>query len=122
MPTVPEYLKNRSTTDDRYSLTEVYIDDFVAPGRRRYGLWKPVALKSRPELPLDEGTYQRYTVSAADIGRIDRIAHKYYQNVAWWYVIALFNHIANPLTDLVIGQVLLIPTKEFVTSKIEAEL
>ena len=122
MDTTAEYLKNRSPVDDRYSLTEIFIDDYVYPGRRRYGLWKPAALKSRPELTLDEGTYSRYTTTAADIGRMDLIAWKFYGEVSWWWVIALYNHISNPLTDMNIGDVLLIPYKELLTRAIEREL
>jgi hypothetical protein len=117
-----DYLVNRSPVDNRYVLTKIYVDDYVFPGRRRYGLWKYPDFQSRPEIPLKEGTYYRYTVTAVDIGRIDLIAWKYYRNVNWWWVIAMVNHIANPLTDLVIGQVLLIPKKDIVTTAIEKAL
>lgn len=120
--TTPAYLKNRSGVNNRYSLTKVHIDDFVASGRRRYGLWKVPALRPRPELLLQAGTYYRYTVTDRDIGRIDLIAYKYYGDVSWWWVIATYNKIANPLTDLTIGTVLLLPQKELVTKAIESEL
>jgi len=119
---ISEYLKNRSPIDNRYSLTDVHIDDSVSPGRRRYGLWKPPDFRSRSELPLEEGAYSRYTITKNDIGRIDLIAWKFYEEVSWWWVIALVNHITNPLTDLKIGDVLLIPRKDFVTQAIEGEL
>ena len=115
-------LKNRSTIDNRYSLSEVFVDSFVRPGTRRYGLWKSPELRPRPELSLLEGTYKRYTVTASDIGRIDLIAWKFYRNVSWWWVIARYNSIENALTDLVIGQVLLIPNKELITQAIEKDL
>jgi hypothetical protein len=114
-----EHLKDRGVIDNRYCLTKIYTDDSVKPGVRRYGLWKPVSLKSLPELPLDEGTYQVYTVTEKDIGRLDLVAWKYYQDVSWWWVIALFNHIKNQMTDLVIGQALLIPNKDVVAQAIE---
>lgn len=122
MTTQSEALKNRSAVDDRYALTNVFIDDYVAPGRRRYGLWQYPNFVNRPEIPLKEGTYYRYTVTASDIGRIDLIAWKYYRNVYWWWVIALVNHISNPITDLTIGTVLLIPRKEIVTAVLEKSL
>ena len=120
--TSSDFLKNRAKIDNRYILTKVYVDDFVRPGKRRYGLWKYPDLTHRPELQLDEGTYQQYTVTASDIGRIDLIAWKFYQNVSWWWVIALVNRIQNVLTDISAGDVLIIPNKEYVTGIMEKEL
>ena len=121
MVVTPDFLKNRSTIDNRYSLTDVHIDDYVSPGRRRYGLWKPAPLRPRPELPLLEGDYSKYTVTSADTGRIDLIAYRYYEQVTWWWVIATYNKIANPLTDMEVGQVLRIPKKEYVTQIMEQQ-
>lgn len=112
-------LQNRSGIENRYSLTDVHIDDAVAPGRRRYGLWKPPALRTRAELPLLEGTYDRFTVTRAEIGRIDKIADKFYKDVTLWWAIAYYNNIANPITDLVVGQILLIPRKDFLVRAAE---
>ena len=114
-----KFLENRSVVDNRYALTDVHVDDSVRPGVRRYGLWRVPAITNLPELPLKEGTYARYTVTETDIGRIDLIAWKHYRNVNWWWVIAYYNSITNPLTDLVIGQVLLIPDKALISSAIE---
>lgn len=115
------YLENRSEVDNRYALTAVHIDDSVAPGRRRYGLWQVPAIVSRPEISLPEGSYTRYTVSESDIGRIDIIAWRHYNDVSMWWVIAYYNGIANPLTQLVPGAVLLVPKKEFVVKAMEQQ-
>ena len=117
-----KHLENRSVIDNRYSLTPVFVDDSVAPGRRRYGLWVPALIKSLPESPLDDGTYHRYTISISDIGRLDLIAWKYYQEVSWWWVIAYYNSIANQLTDMVVGNLLIIPYKEIIAEAIERQL
>lgn len=114
-----DVLKNRAAIDNRYSLSKVFVDDFVHPGNRRYGLWKAPDIRPRPEMPLEEGTYKRYTVTASDIGRLDLVAWKFYQNVSWWWVIARYNSIQNALTDMIIGQVLLVPNKEIVTEAME---
>jgi hypothetical protein len=114
-----KHLEKRVVVDNRYALTDIHVDDFVGPGRRRYGLWKAPAIKTLPELPLSEGTYFRYTITAADIGRIDLIAWRHYQDVNLWWVIARCNGIANPFEDLVIGRVLLIPYKALVVQAIE---
>jgi len=113
------FLDKRVVVDNRYALTDVHVDDFVAPGRRRYGLWKVPAIKTLPELPFSDRTYFRYTVVAADEGRIDLIAWKHYQDVTLWWAIARYNGIANPFEDLVVGTVLLIPYKALVVQAIE---
>jgi len=117
-----EFLKNRSAIDNRYSLTSVHIDDSVAPGRRRYGLWVPALIKSLPESPLDDGTYHRYTVASSDIGRLDLIAWRYYEEVSWWWVIAYYNSIKNQITDMSVGDLLVIPYKEIIAAAIERQL
>jgi len=114
-----EFLKNRSAIDDRYGLTDVHIDDSIAPGRRRYGLWKVPAIRSLPELPLKQGTYQRYTVSMSDLGRLDKVAYLFYRDVYLWWVIAYYNGIVNQLTDMSIGDVLLIPNKNLIIQATE---
>jgi len=119
MPTKSKALKNRSAIDNRYSLTDIHIDDSVAPGRRRYGLWKVPAITNLPELPLKQGTFSRYTVTASDIGRIDMIAYRVYGDVSLWWAVAVYNRIANPLADLEIGQVLLLPNKNLIVRAIE---
>ena len=96
-------LSNRSSIDNRYALTQVYVDDAVQPGVRRYGLWKPVALAARPEMQLPAGTYDYYTITVTDIGRLDLIAWRFYNDVNWWWVIALANHIRNQLTSMIRG-------------------
>lgn len=116
---VSKALRNRSAIDNRYSLTDIHIDDSVAPGRRRYGLWKVPAISNMPELPLKQGTYTRYTVTAADIGRIDMIAYKVYGEVSMWWAVAIYNNIANAFEDLEIGTVLLLPNKDIVVRAIE---
>lgn len=120
MSTISEHLKNRAAVDNRYSLSEIFVDDFVSPGRRRYGLWKPAQIKSHPETALDDGTYDLYTVTIADIGRLDLIAWKYYNSVDWWWVIAYYNSIVNPLVDMVEGQVLRIPKKTYIIKAFES--
>lgn len=114
-----KYLDNRSAVDNRYTLTDIHIDDSVHPGRRRYGLWRPAAIVNQPELPLKEGEYDRFTVTSAMIGRIDTIAWIHYRDVSMWWVIAYYNSLRNPLEDMVVGQVLLIPKKEFIVRALE---
>ena len=40
---------------------------------------------------------------------LPRIAHEFYGNVHLWWIIAISNPILNPIEDVVIGTVLLIP-------------
>lgn len=99
----------------RYYQTRMYIDDFVSSGTKRFGLWIPPAIRTRPELALSEGTYTTHTITEFDIGRLDLIAYRYYEDVTLWWVICLFSGIRNPLTDMVIGETLIIPDKDIVT-------
>lgn len=113
------YLSNRTPVDNRYSLTDIHIDDSVKSGTRRYGFWKVPAVKSLPELPLDQGTYEIYTIGESDIRRVDLIAWKFYQDVNMWWVLCVYNNIANPFEDLTPGQKILIPNKTLVQQTIE---
>lgn len=97
------FLTNTTRTDSRYGLTKVTIDQVVREGTRRFGLWQ------RPDISTDEAA--RHVVGPGEVGRIDLIAYKYYNNVNFWWAIASVNSIKNPLTDLVPGDTLLIPTK-----------
>lgn len=99
----PAYLLNRAALHSRYALTEVHIDDFVSPGRRRYGLW------IQPE--IDMTNYDRYVVTASDLMRPDLIAWKFYKNVNYWPFIMLVNNISNPFTGMTVGLVLKVPRK-----------
>ena len=85
----------------RYALTKLHTDQRIAPGRQCLGLWKI------PKINLTRA--KRHVVRQADIGRIDLIAWDYYKDCTMWWVIARINGIQNPLTDLVVGQTLVIP-------------
>jgi len=108
MAKTPEHLKTRATYDSRYICSAIHIDDFVSPGRRRYGMC---------EFPdIDLTSYDRHTVVEADIGRIDLIAYKWYSDVRLWWVICVVNNIANVFEDLEVGQTLKIPKRSSVDS------
>ena len=90
-----------SFVKDRYCFTKKLLDDFVSPGRSRYGRWRP------PDISTED--YSRHVVVEGEIGRIDLIAYREYGDVHLWPVIAYFNSIANPFTDLSVGQILIVP-------------
>ena len=50
-----------------------------------------------------------FRVTQEDLMRPDLISQKVYGTVTFWWVICLTNGIANPLTDLSVGQQLEIP-------------
>jgi len=91
----------------RYLLTEQRLDDLVSPGRLRFGHWKV------PDIDLTG--YSRYVVTEADQQRIDLISYKMYDDARYWWVLAIVNDIANPLADIPVGQVLIIPTLDAVS-------
>jgi len=98
------YLDPVSDIRSRYRLTKLYVDDAVKLGTKRFSTW--VA----PE--IDMSTYLRYTVMKADIGRLDNIAYKFYNDPTLWWVIAYLNNIGNMLEDMTEGQTLYIPPIE----------
>ena len=50
-----------------------------------------------------------YRVSDNDCTRLDRLSYLFYQNDAYWWVLASVNGIEDPLNDLVAGTVLTVP-------------
>jgi len=51
-----------------------------------------------------------YRVRQDDLMRPDLISYYAYGTVKYWWVICLVNDIFNPLTDLQVGQLLVIPS------------
>lgn len=60
--------------------------------------------------------YKEHTVIESEIGCLDMLALRYYMNERLFWVIALFNNIIDPVSDMYAGQVLRIPDKLFVTA------
>lgn len=50
-----------------------------------------------------------YRVSDVDLMRPDLISYQWYGTVDYWWIICYVNKIHNPLEDLVIGRILIIP-------------
>lgn len=50
-----------------------------------------------------------YTVTQAEAHRPDLVAIKCYGKVEWWWIIAQYNGIINPLRELMVGVTLIIP-------------
>jgi len=94
----------------RYDLTAEKVDDLVRPGTLRYKLWKI------PSISLINAT--RYTVTRDNLKRIDWISYQMYGDSALWWVLALVNHIRNPLRDLVAGVTLTVPTMSAITASL----
>lgn len=115
-------LANRPAVSNRYATTVLAVDDFVAPGRKRYSLWRAPEFAARPELSLAEGTYDLYTVRQSDIGRLDYVAYRYYGDSQYWWIIALLNGVRNQFSDLTVGQVLKIPKRDVMLRILEQAL
>ena len=52
-----------------------------------------------------------YTVEAFYTGRLDLIANTFYNEPRYWWFIAQYNNILDPISEIVTGRVLRIPTK-----------
>jgi nucleoid-associated protein YgaU len=102
------FLRVDRGTLDRYRLTRVHLDTTVARGRQRYSVWTPPPVEATE---FDE----RHTVTGADLGHLDLIAYQYYGIEEYWFAIAYVNKIRNPITDMFIGQQLIIPALQAVT-------
>ena len=53
-----------------------------------------------------------YTVENFYEGRLDMIATVFYGESRWWWVLAQYNNILDPVAEIVAGRVLLIPAKD----------
>lgn len=53
-----------------------------------------------------------YVVENIYEGRLDNISNAFYGEPRYWWVIAQFNNILDPSTEIVAGRALLIPTRE----------
>jgi hypothetical protein len=107
------YFRIDNGPEDQYRKTRVYIDGTIIPGIRRRGVWRaPIFLTADAE---------RHTVTSMDVGHIDLIAQTYYGigNEKLWWVIAWVNRIKNPLSDMYIGQQLLIPAVNEIAAALE---
>lgn len=51
-----------------------------------------------------------HTVSDSDLAQPDAIAHKYYGDSNWWWLICTYNGIVNPMRDMYLGQRLRVPS------------
>lgn len=50
-----------------------------------------------------------YTVKEDDLMRPDLISYKVYRTVEFWWIIAVYNNIADVFNDFYVGQILKIP-------------
>lgn len=44
------------------------------------------------------------------VGRLDLVAHDFYGNVFLWWILALVNDVLDPINDISVGKVLIIPS------------
>ena len=109
-------LSNRS----RYKLTRVFVNRATDPridGRNEDGL--EFGLLSTLDDFLALGTEIRtHIVAAEDVGFLDRVAVKFYGPgfEDFWWVIAYANNIADQQEEMSVGQNLVIPPRERITS------
>jgi hypothetical protein len=88
------------------------------PVTRRFDLYKPIIVDNNKELDyLDTKIYESktisgfryYTVVQSTEHRLDLISYIHYNTVDLWWLIAQYNNILDPLTEVVMGKVLQIP-------------
>ncbi len=53
-----------------------------------------------------------YVVENIYEGRLDNISYVFYNEPRYWWFIAQYNNILDPMTEIVAGKTLLIPTKD----------
>lgn len=70
-----------------------------------------LSMRDIDEIPVsNKDIYHK--VELQELGRLDLIAHRYYKNALYWWVIAQANDIYNPIADMKVGMLLRIPTIE----------
>lgn len=67
---------------------------------------------NRFNLPLDSDSDSFYTVDSKTQHRIDKIAIGFLNDPTLWWVIAQYNNILDPYSEIEIGRVLYIPSRE----------
>ncbi len=107
-----EYTRIDRGEHDAYRKTRVYSDGTVLPGTLRFGVWRA------PAFTVTDQT-QRHTVTSKDVGQMDLIAYTYYGDESLWWVIAWANRIKNPITDMFVGQQLVIPDQASIATAID---
>jgi hypothetical protein len=50
-----------------------------------------------------------HTISDSDLAQPDAIAHKYYGDSKWWWLVCTYNGIVNPMRDMYLGQRIRVP-------------
>lgn len=100
------------STDTRYVDTTLLKDALTK--KLYFDLW---------EVPLDESFFDQtvddieHTIEANEVGCLDMLAWKYYDNEHLWWIIAWYNGVVNPVTEMSAGQILKIPSPTKVMEK-----
>ena len=77
-------------------------------GENYFALWERVDELRQCVDALD---YFEHTIVQREVGCIDIIAERYYNNERLWWFIAAFNGIIDPVKEMEVGKVLLIPNQ-----------
>ena len=70
-----------------------------------------LATRDIEEIPIKNSDIY-HKVKSIEVGRLDLIAHNYYNNSLLWWVLAQANNIYNPFEGMEAGMILRIPTIE----------
>ena len=76
-----------------------------------WGLWKRVS-----ELRDSEKSFKfkEHRVKSYEVGCLDILAERYFNNERLWWIIAAFNNFIDPVQDMIQGQIIKIPSVQFV--------
>lgn len=58
--------------------------------------------------------YKEHTIISTEVGCLDIVAQYYYNNERLWWIIAAFNNLIDPVSDMYVGQKLKIPSSQYV--------
>lgn len=93
----------------RYTDTDLIQSD----SKEYFVIWKRVQEITDSEESL---SFLEHTVTAPEVGCLDLLADRYYNNEKLWWFIAAFNNIIDPVSEMYPGQVLKVPPLLFVQS------
>ena len=96
------------TDFSRFKSTNVFQ---TTTNENYYGIWKvPPSLDK--ELLINNSS--KYVITEKDIGRLDLLAYRYFGDERLHWVIALANGYIDPIDEMEIGAVMLIPSRDIV--------
>jgi len=92
-----------------YSRNSRYVDsDLITENDVKFfSIWTRI---KEIKTSTESINFLEHTIQQSEVGCLDILADRYYNNQRLWWYIAAFNNIINPIEDMFVGQTLKIPS------------